>query len=50
MVDFVSRDIGHPLTPRLVVRFKVKTVKPEAVIARCVADAGALIENVLRSV
>lgn len=50
MVDFVSRDIGHPLTPLLVVRFKVKTVQPEAVIARCVADAGALIENVLRSV
>jgi DNA-directed RNA polymerase subunit L len=50
LAEVVSRDIGHPLTPLLVVRFKVKTVQPEAVVARCVADAGALIENVLRSV
>jgi DNA-directed RNA polymerase subunit L len=50
LAEVVSRDIGHPLTPRLTVRFKTKSVQPEAVIARCVADAGALIENVLRSV
>lgn len=50
LVDYVSRDIGHPLTPKLIIRFKVKTVQPEAVIARSSADAAALIENVLRSV
>lgn len=50
LVEVVSRDLGHPLTPLLTLRFKVKTVQPEAVIARCAADAAALIENVLRSV
>lgn len=50
LVDVVTRDIGHPLTPLLTVRFKAKTVQPEAVVARCAADAAALIENVLRSV
>lgn len=50
LVDVVTRDIGHPLTPRLTIRFKAKTVQPEAVVTRCAADAAALIENVLRSV
>jgi DNA-directed RNA polymerase subunit L len=50
LVDVVTRDLGHPLTPLLTIRFKAKTVQPEAVIARCAADAAALIENVLRSV
>jgi DNA-directed RNA polymerase subunit L len=47
MVEFVSRDIGHPLTPKLAVRFQTKTAQPEAVIERCRADAIALCENVL---
>lgn len=50
LVDFVARDIGHPLTPKLVVRFKTKTVQPEAVIDRFKAEASALCENVLKSV
>jgi DNA-directed RNA polymerase subunit L len=47
MVEFVSRDIGHPLTPKLTVRFQTTTSQPEAVIERCRADAIALCENVL---
>ena len=47
LVEFVSRDIGHPLTPKLVVRFQTKTAQPEAVIEKCRADAIALCENVL---
>lgn len=47
LVEFVSRDIGHPLTPKLVVRFQSKTAQPEAVIEKCRADAIALCENVL---
>lgn len=50
LVDFVARDIGHPLTPKLVVRFKTKTVQPEAVVERFKAEASALCENVLKSV
>lgn len=47
LVEFVSRDIGHPLTPKLVIRFKTKTVQPEAVVERAKAEASALCENVL---
>lgn len=50
LVEFVSRDIGHPLTPKLIVRFKTKTVQPEAVVERAKAEASALCENVLGSV
>ena len=47
LVEFVSRDIGHPLTPKLTVRFQTKNTQPEAVIEKCRADAIALCENVL---
>lgn len=50
LVEYVSRDIGHPLTPKLVVRFKTKTVQPEAVIERVKTEALTLCENVLKSV
>lgn len=50
LVDFVSRDIGHPLTPKLVLRFRTKTVQPEAVVARAKTEALTLCENVLKSV
>lgn len=50
LVEFVSRDIGHPLTPKLVVRFRTKTVQPEAVVERVKTEASALCQNVLRSV
>lgn len=50
LVEYVSRDIGHPLTPKLVLRFKTKTVQPEAVVERFKAEASALCENVLKSV
>lgn len=47
LVEFVSRDIGHPLTPKLTIRFETKNSQPEAVIEKCRADAMALCENVL---
>ena len=50
LVEYVSRDIGHPLAPKLVVRFKTKTVQPEAVIERVKTEALTLCENVLKSV
>lgn len=50
LVDFVSRDIGHPLTPKLILRFRTKTVGPEAVVARAKTEALTLCENVLKSV
>ena len=50
LVEFVARDIGHPLTPKLVLRFKTKTVQPEAVVERFKTEASALCENVLKSV
>lgn len=49
LVDFVSYTIGHPLTPKLVIRFNTKS-KPEDVIARFKSEADALCENVLGSV
>lgn len=50
LADFVSRDIGHPLTPKLVIRFRTKTVQPEAVVERVKTEALTLCENVLKSV
>lgn len=50
LAEFVSRDIGHPLTPKLTLRFKTKTVQPEAVIERAKTEALTLCENVLKSV
>lgn len=50
LVDFVARDVGHPLVPKLTVRFHAKTVQPEAVVDRFRAEASALCENVLKSV
>jgi len=49
MVEYVSYNIGHPLRPRLVLRFK-STNQPEAVIEKCKTEALALCENVLQSV
>jgi DNA-directed RNA polymerase subunit L len=50
LVDYVARDAGHPLIPRLTIRFHAKTVQPEAVVERVRAEASALCENVLKSV
>jgi len=48
-VDFVSRDIGHPLLPKLVVRFQTKQ-QPEKVLETFKREALELCENVLRTV
>lgn len=48
-VDFVSRDIGHPLLPKLIVRFSTKQ-QPEKVLETFKREALELCENVLRSV
>ena len=48
--EFVSADIGHPLIPKLAIRFHTTTTAPEEVIARCIKEASALCENVLGSV
>jgi DNA-directed RNA polymerase subunit L len=50
LVEFVSRDIGHPMIPKLVVRFNTKNVQPESVIDRVKTEALTLCENVLKSV
>jgi DNA-directed RNA polymerase subunit L len=50
LVEFASRDIGHPLTPKLVVRFRTKTVQPETVVERVRTEASTLCQNVLKSV
>lgn len=50
LVEYVSRDIGHPLVPVLVIRFRTKTVQPEAVVERAKTEALTLCENVLKSV
>lgn len=50
MTDYVSVDIGHPLVPKLSVRFHTKTSNPEAVVERFKTEASALCENVLKSV
>lgn len=48
--EFVSMDIGHPLVPKLVIRFYTKTGGPEAVLERFQKEASALCENVLNTV
>jgi DNA-directed RNA polymerase subunit L len=50
LVEFVSRDVGHPLVPKLTIRFQTKTIQPDAVVEKCKAQALALCENVLKSV
>ena len=50
LVEYVSRDVGHPLVPKLTIRFQTKTIQPEAVVEKCKAQAVALCENVLKSV
>jgi DNA-directed RNA polymerase subunit L len=50
LADFVSLDVGHPLTPKLGLHFRAKTVQPEAVVERAKAEALTLCENVLKSV
>jgi DNA-directed RNA polymerase subunit L len=48
-VEFVSRDIGHPLQPKLSVRFSTKQ-QPEQVLETFKREALALCENVLQTV
>lgn len=48
-VEFVSRDIGHPLLPKLIVRFSTKQ-QPDAILETFKREALGLCENVLRSV
>jgi DNA-directed RNA polymerase subunit L len=48
--EFVSANVGHPLLPKLEIRFHSKTVGGDEVITRFVKEASALCENVLRSV
>jgi DNA-directed RNA polymerase subunit L len=48
-VEFVSRDIGHPLLPKLTVRFSTKQ-QPEQILETLKRGALELCENVLRSV
>ena len=50
LVEFVSRDVGHPLIPVLTIRFNTKTVQPDAVVERAKQEALALCESVLQSV
>jgi DNA-directed RNA polymerase subunit L len=50
LVEFVSRDVGHPLVPLLTIRFNTKTVQPDAVVERAKQEALALCESVLQSV
>lgn len=45
--EFVSADIGHPLIPKLVIRFHSKTSSAEDVLQRFQKEASALCENVL---
>lgn len=48
--EFVSADVGHPLVPKLVIRFYTKTSSPETVIENFQKGASALCENVLSTV
>lgn len=50
LTEFVSADIGHPLVPMLVIRFKTTTSTPEAVVDYFHKQASSLCENVLKSV
>lgn len=49
IADFVSRDAGHPLVPKLTVRFSTK-LDPETVVDNFKTEALALCESVLKSV
>ena len=49
LVEYVSRDVGHPLVPKLTIRFQTK-LPPESVIDKCKTEALALCESVLKSV
>lgn len=49
LVDFVAYDPGHPLVPKLTLRFRT-TVKPENVLERFRTDAMSLFESILKSV
>jgi DNA-directed RNA polymerase subunit L len=49
LVDFVSYDPGHPLVPKLTLRFRTK-VKAETVLERFRTDAMALFESILKGV
>ena len=49
LVDFVSYDPGHPLVPKLTIRFRTK-VKPETVLERFRTDAMSLFESILKGV
>jgi DNA-directed RNA polymerase subunit L len=49
LVEFVSRDIEHPLVPKLIVRFNTK-YQPEQVVDRFKTQALALCESILKSV
>jgi DNA-directed RNA polymerase subunit L len=49
IADFVSRDIGHPLKPKLVVRFHTNA-QPETVVEDFRRGAIALCESILKSV
>ena len=46
----VSVDTGHPLVPKLVIRFNTNTSTPEAVVDYVHKQASSLCENVLKSV
>jgi DNA-directed RNA polymerase subunit L len=48
--EFVSMDVGHPLVPKLMIRFNTKTGSPEDVLKRFQTEASALCENVLSTV
>lgn len=50
MAEYISLDIGHPLIPKLVIRFQSKTSSPEDVIQRFHKEASSLCENVLNTV
>ncbi len=50
VTEYVSMDIGHPLIPKLVIRFNTKTGGPEAVMERIQTEASSLCENVLSTV
>lgn len=50
LTEYVSMDIGHPLIPKLVIRFQSKTSGPEAVMERVQTEASSLCENVLNTV
>jgi DNA-directed RNA polymerase alpha subunit len=50
VTEYVSMDIGHPLIPKLVIRFNTKTGGPETVMERIQTEASSLCENVLNTV